>query len=176
MESIKSIFEEIASIEDGIFSVAENTVGGLNGEYLPDLNYNLEIKYRGSDIVVNNRTGTTAIGSIICIMPKMEEQRSFQLFTRSHFASLFLRGGRFRFKGDERVKSFMERSNSFSILKKISKDTAFEPTIKGTAGEDKFEMVIEYHLVFENWIQAVEPLVSFCKEFIDAHYSFFQKK
>ena len=175
MSNLEYIFKQIANKENGFFSFKEDIVGGYNGEYLPDLNYTLEINYKGCTILIQNRTGTTAEGNLICLMPSLDNSFNFQINTISHFLSWFRKRNRFKIKGREDMKKTIEKFSSFSTLKKISYSTAFEPMIKGVANEERFKIVVEYHLVFENWVQVIEPLISFCKEFIDSHYSKFKK-
>jgi len=52
-------------------------------------------------------------------------------------------------------------------MKAIAKETSFEPTIIGENTREGYNLIIEYSLLFQDWIQVIEPIIKFYKEFID---------
>ncbi|WP_299626256.1 hypothetical protein [uncultured Tenacibaculum sp.] len=160
-------FERLKKKFDGKLNTEEITYTLDNGGKDFSTKLYLEIPYKDKKICIWNRTNP-GVGRINVNFETQKESLEFHMHTRNHFVSLFLRGNRFKFsKTTPNISSFFRNSKSFRELKRIADKTAFEPTIFGKHKDNKYSLTIEYSLLFENKTKALEPIVLFCREFID---------
>lgn len=168
MSIYKYNFQKIAEQEDAIFMFNEDTIDLGNGSRDFDMTYHLSLEYKDRTINIINKTGTTGVGRVVCIISSSQKDSLvFEMITRSHFVSLFFKN-RYKLKTQNpNIKYFLRHSKSFKEMKDIAKRTSFEPTIIGENSEEGFELIIEYHLQFPDWTEVILPIISFYKEFID---------
>ncbi|MEP0265186.1 hypothetical protein [Dokdonia sp.] len=164
-------FKEIAAKENGTFYFSDSDIGIGGGVRSPHVILQLRIPYKDYEIFINNKTGTSFVGTYSCTLPLALKAPDFTIQTRNHLSTLFSRNKKNRFKittEQEKLNEFLKKSSSLNALNTIAKDTIFEPYIYGKNSETDYQFKIEYHLQFNNWTQVLEPLITFNKEIIDA--------
>lgn len=166
-----NIFKEIAAKEQGTFYFSDNVLDIGGGIDSPNVIFHLKIPYKGHEISIINKTGTSFVGTYYCTLPLGLKAPDFTIETRSHFSTLFSRNKKKRFKiatDHTKLNTFLEKSTTLNTLNTIAKDHIFEPYIYGINTSTEYQLKIEYHLQFDNWTQVLEPLIAFKKELIDA--------
>ncbi len=160
-------FERLSDFHKGELYVNEEKVdvGGGARDFFYILK--LHIPYKGKTIKIKNTTGAP-VGMVTCDFGEIRDSLAFEMVTRDIFISLFLRGHRFKFKhSSPNIDRFFKSSPSIKDLKRITKETAFEPTIIGTNENKTYQLKFHYSLKFENWHLVINPIINFYKDFID---------
>jgi hypothetical protein len=160
-------FKRLSEIHNGELSIKEDTLPTYNGGR--DFFYTLflRIRYEGRIIDIKNTTGAP-VGTVTCNFGKQKNDLEFSMTTRDVFISIFFKGSRFKFKNSSpNIDRFFSNSDSFKQLEEITKKTAFEPSIIGEHQNNNYQLKFLYSLKFDNWVQVIEPIINFYKEFID---------
>lgn len=166
---LETEFKSIAKALGATLAIKENKIDIGGGVRSPNRVFYLSLSYKDRIIHIRNATGTYFVGKVMSKITQPKASLEFEITTRSHFSSLFTRNKEhFRFKAQNKtINSFLRQSVGFSQLRLIAKHTVFEPTIIGKNSDDGFQIVIEYHLQFNNWWTVIKPITLFYKEFID---------
>uniref|UniRef100_UPI0025D3293A hypothetical protein n=1 Tax=Winogradskyella sp. TaxID=1883156 RepID=UPI0025D3293A len=160
---------DIAEEEGADLEMIDEVISYTDGSRSPHLVYKMNIDYKGKTIHFVNKTGTEFYGLVTCDFPKVMEKLDFEISTRSHFISLFV-GSNQRIKvktQSAQINSFFKQSSAFRELRRISKDTVFEPSIIGTNVNGKYNITTKYSLQFTDWTRSIQPIIQLQKQFVD---------
>ena len=162
-------FKEIAEKENGKFYYKDENAASLNGVRYPYVLFLLQIDYKNHKIIIDNRTGTSFVGTATLILDTTTKSVDFEVSSISHFKNLFLRKkSRFNISSNnQNIKYFIKNNIAFNKLNNIGKKTAFNPDIKVNLAERPNKIITKYHLEFEDWTQVIEPLIEFYKNLAD---------
>ena len=171
MATLVEEFEDIAKQLGATLHISESTVGVGGGATSPDCVFLLDLIYKGKTIHIKNATGTHFYGYIQSTILPRESPLEFKLTTISHFSNLFLRKkDRFKIQtASNDIKSFIRTNESVTGLRETAKMDVFEPTIIGLNTDGKYQLTFEYSLQFNDWPDAIIPIVNFYKAFIDKY-------
>lgn len=166
---LSKLFKDIAEEEGAKLEITDEILDFGDGSRCPHLVYKIRLIYKEKHINFINKTGTQFYGLVSCDFPEKLKNLEFEITTRSHFTSLFV-------KNKERIKittqsakinSFLKQSSAFRELVQISNNTVFEPWILAKNIEEKYNITTKYSLQFSDWTQSIRPIIKFQKEFID---------
>lgn len=134
-------------------------------------NVKIVLDYRNKTVVLTNFLGVGATGLVYCRDLSYNASGEFELVTRSHWETLFFRNrNRFKLNCDHSgIRNFIRTNSAVKTLKNLANEQAFEPRITGKNVAENFHLEMEYHLAFENWWEAILPILKFYKDFIDRH-------
>jgi len=166
---LKLELEHIANEIGATLAIKEESIRAGGGAHSPELSFLLKITHHGHVIRIHIHAGTTAVGKVECLLPKLNQSLEFEITTVSHFVNLFLRkGGRFRIESkNEEVKTFFNQSIGLAKMRGIAKKDSFDPLIYGKNRGEEFRLITEYHLQFDNYWEVIKPIILFNKEFIN---------
>lgn len=128
----KELFKQIAKKEDGKFFYKDYTGLSSNGVAYPYVLFLIKIKYKNHEIIIDNRTGTSFVGTAILKLDSATKPVNFEISTISHFVNLFLRKkNQFSIKSNNRnIKHFLKSNSAYNQLCEIGEKTNFNPVIK----------------------------------------------
>ncbi|MEM5566330.1 hypothetical protein WNY78_14505 [Psychroserpens sp. AS72] len=169
MTNLVTEFEDIAEQLGATLHFSENKINIGGGVISPNCVFLLNLNYKGRTIKIKNATGTYFYGNVQSVILNRQSSLEFQLTTKSHFTNLFSRKkDRFKIQTSSNdIKTFIQTSESILGLRQITQKDVFEPTIIGINSNGKYELLIEYSLQFNDWPEAIIPIVNFYKAFID---------
>lgn len=163
-------FKEIAAKEQGTFYFSDEGLLVGWGVRSPQATFQLEVPYKGHVIYISNKVGNQFTGKCICKLPLGLKAPDFTIKTKSHLSTLFSFNKKNRFKIDSKHKkliTYLKKNDSIKVLNQVAKNDIFEPTIYGKNTKTDYQLIIKYHLEFDNWTQVLQPIITFKKELID---------
>lgn len=163
-------FKRIAAQEGGSIGFDQQTIIQGSGSASPHLEFLMQLEYKSVPIVIVNETGLRFAGNIQAKIPGKHKESEFNLTTRGHLETVFVgKSKRFKISAQHsRIANVIKHSEGFRQILPIAQAHAFEPQIQGIQLEDSFAIKTAYHLEFDRWSQAIEPLIQLYKEIIDA--------
>ena len=165
---IDDIFKHIADKEQGEFLVYKDVVAIENAASGPYEVFQITFQYKDSEIIIDNRVGTTAYGIITCNLSSHISPVAFEIDTISHFKNLFFRKkSRFKVSSENENFKYFLKNKALDPLNTIAKKLDFSPYIYSEKVDGIHKIVMEYHLQFPDWPNALEPIIEFYKNCID---------
>lgn len=165
---MESKLEQIASNENGKYSVKEYTKVFADGSRCPEVEQKIQFSYNDCDIDISISTGFVETATINCSLSSYIRPLNFEIESISPFINLFLRRkSRFKVKcKNKNLKYFLE-NNALLIFNDIMKTKNFAPNIYSKKEGSSNRIVMEFHLAFAEWVEIFEKVISFFKIVID---------
>lgn len=163
ISAINTIFNKLASDTSGNLQRHEKKYPVGDGSYLPLVQYILTYRTRETSVLLKNKFGHQNLGHIALQLDAPLNDLQFTIKTRSIYKQFWNR----------KKSPFEVNSNHAGLIKWIKENEAFkkladraridrfEPTIQGKMALDHFEIICDYHLVFNNNELVLEPFVLF---------------
>lgn len=165
---IKSKLKQIASNENGKYSIKEHARIFADGSRCPEVEHNIIFNYNDCDIKIFVSTGFVETSKTTCTLSSYIRPIDFEIESFSPFINLFLRRkSRFKVKcKNKNFKHFLD-SNALSVFNKSMRTKNFAPHIFSQNHGSANNIIMEFHLAFEEWVEIFEEVISFYKKVID---------
>lgn len=165
---IKSKLKQIASDENGKYSVNEHTRVFSDGSRCPEIEHKIIFSYNDCNIKIFISTGFVETANVNCVLSSYIRPLDFEIESISPFINLFLRRkSRFKVKcKNKNFKDFLE-NRALLIFNEAMNTKNFAPNIFSKNENSYNQIVMEFHLVFSEWIEIFENIIVFYKTIID---------
>lgn len=165
---IESRLKQIASNENGEYSVKEQSRIFADGSRCPEIEHRIQISYNDCDIKIFISTGFLEIANVNCILSSYIRPIDFEIESVSPFMNLFLRRKSiFKVKCKNKNFKYFLENKALLIFDDDINTKNFAPTIYSKKEGRSNNIVMEFHLAFEDWIDIFEDVILFFKSVID---------
>ena len=168
---MKEKFKEIANSVNGNFNFHEKVIeiGGGVKDYQEI--YSIEFRYDEELVQLRNYRGNKSYGIIESnISCTVDYNLNFSIETNSQLKRLFsIRKEIFQITTeDNRLRDKIVSNKDFIVLMSLVRNTGFQPYVKGCFNENNYCISTEYHLLFREREDVLEPLIRFHKFLVKA--------
>jgi len=177
MDLLKKVFEGISKEENCKLTVIHEPAFSKLITFSPFMDENkgeriksleLEIEYKNQLIIVTNEIGDAQVGKFRCKIDLNSAIPNFSLTTRSHYLRL-LNPGLSTIKiscKDSEFKEYISQKLSQHNIESIARSSQFFPKMNAVQN-DRYEISLDYSLIFNQKKEVVKPIIEFYKSLID---------
>ena len=165
---IESKLEKIASDENGKYTIEDYKTSFTDGSRSPETYHIVTFEYRESEIRIVVQNGFIETARVIVTLSTYTRPIEFEIDCISPFENLFLRRKtRFKVKcKNKNFKHFLE-NKALSIFDNVMESENYNPRFYTQVENSNNQIVIEFHLGFENWTDIFNEITTFLKLIID---------
>ena len=165
---IESQLEKIASELNGEYTIEDYKISFTDGSRSPETYHKVKYEYAESEIFILIQTGFTETARVMTTLSPFTRPIEFEIDCVSPFENLFLRRkSRFKVKCENKNFKYFLENKALSIFDNIMKSENYNPRIFTQKLDSKNQIVIEFHLGFENWMEIFDEITEFLKSIID---------